>query len=65
MAILEFNKIGNYMRVAAIDEVTGIEAISIMPSNISRANMEIQAVKKLEYVLNKKKLDKDSDGGYV
>ncbi len=62
--ILEFQKINNYMRVAAIDERTGVEAISLFPTNISRSQMEDQAIKKLKYVLEKRKKEADENGGY-
>lgn len=65
MAILEFQRFDNYVRVAAVDENSGVEAVSIFPATLSRSEMEDQAVKKLKYVLNKKKRDKDSEGGYV
>lgn len=65
MAILEIQQVKNYYRVAAIDEVTGIEAVSLFPTNIPRSQMEEQAIKKLKYVLEKKRKDDDAKGGYV
>jgi len=63
--IIEFQQVNNYVRVAAIDEYSGVEAVSLFPTNISKKQMEEQAIKKLQYVLNKKKKDDDAKGGYV
>lgn len=65
MAILEYTQLGTYMRVAAIDEETGIEAVSILPLNLSKKEMEQAAMRKLKYVLDKKSADSDSGGGFT
>jgi hypothetical protein len=64
MAIIEFIQFGDYMKVSAIDEETGIEAVSILPSSLSKNEMQIAAIRKLKYVINKKKSD-NSSGGFV
>lgn len=65
MAIIEFIQHGDYMKVSAIDEETGIEAITILPLNLSRADMQTAAMNKLKYVIEKKKSDSNSGGGFT
>lgn len=65
MAILEFQQINNYIRVSAVDEATGIEVISLFPTNTPRSQIEEMSMRKLQYVLDKKKRDDNSSGGYV
>ncbi len=62
MAIIEFIHLGGYVKVSAIDEETGIEAVSILPPNLSKSDMTLAAMRKLEYVMAKKKTDNDSGG---
>ncbi len=62
MAILEFIKYGDYMKVSAIDEETGIEALSILPVQLSQSDMKKLAMKKLKYVMEKKRSE---DGGGI
>jgi hypothetical protein len=45
--LFEFVQIGQQMRVAAIDEATGIEVIVIAPLNAARGHMERLALAKL------------------
>ena len=53
MVILEYTQLGGYMRVAAIDEKTGTEVVSILPLNLSKKDMELAAMRRLEYVMKK------------
>lgn len=52
--ILEFRSIGKNMKVTAVDAQTGIEASIIGPSNGSKEDLSLLALRKLAYVLNKK-----------
>ncbi len=63
MAILEFIKLGEYVKVSAVDEATGIEAVSILPSTLSRMELETAAIRKLEYVMKKKSEGGSNNGG--
>lgn len=45
--LFEFVQVGQQMRVAAIDEATGIEVIVIAPLNAARGHMERLALAKL------------------
>ncbi len=45
--LFEFVQIGQQMRVAAIDEETGIEVVVIAPLNAARSDMERLALAKL------------------
>ena len=65
MAIIEFIHLGEYVKVSAIDEATGIEAVSILPKNLSQKDMQAAAMRKLKYVMEKKNSDGDNSGGFV
>ncbi|ODT75881.1 MAG: hypothetical protein ABS76_32820 [Pelagibacterium sp. SCN 64-44] len=45
--LFEFVQIGQQMRVAAIDEATGVEVVVIAPLNAARGHMERLALAKL------------------
>ena len=62
MPILEFIQHGDYIKVSAIDEETGIEAITILPKNLPRSDMEKAAMQKLKYVMKKKSEGADDSG---
>ena len=64
MAILEYIQLGTYMKVSAIDEETGIEAVSILPLNLTQKDMQDAALRKLKYV-TKKKADENNGGGFL
>lgn len=51
--ILEFIRIGNHVKVTAVDPETGTETMIIGPANAPKKALSDLAVKKLEYVLNK------------
>ncbi len=61
--IFEFTQLGGYVKVCAVDEESGTEAVVMCPANLSRPDMEQHALNKLKYLM-KKKNDKD-DGGYI
>lgn len=58
--IIEFQQIGKLIKVSAVDTATLTEVSIVVPAgkNISQNDMKKLAVKRLEYVLKKKK-----DGG--
>ena len=51
----EMQKIGNIMKVSAIDSESGTEVVLQGPSNASPRALEQAAAKKLIYVMNKQK----------
>lgn len=53
--LIEFVRIGNSIKVSAIDPVTGIEASIVGPANLSEALLSSNAIAKLRYVLAKNK----------
>jgi hypothetical protein len=50
--LFEFTQIGPQVRVAAIDAVTGAEAIVIGPANAARTDLKRLAARKLARLLN-------------
>jgi hypothetical protein len=62
MAIIEYIQLGGYMKVSAVDEKTGIEAVSILPLNLTQKEMATVAMQKLNYVIKKKNSDNNSGG---
>lgn len=52
--IIEFFAVGNSVKVTAVDPVSGKEATIVAPKNATQDYMQKQAIKKLEYLLNKK-----------
>ena len=53
--IIEFVKVGNYVKVSAVDPTTRVEVSIVGDPSMSRATLERTAVQKLKYVLNKRK----------
>lgn len=51
--IIEFYKLGNSVKVSAIDPVTTKEASVIAPTNLSKNAMAELAIRKLKYILAK------------
>jgi hypothetical protein len=51
--LLEIITIGSSLKVAAIDEETGLEVSFVAPANTSRADLERLARSKLAYVAKK------------
>ena len=56
--IIEFTVIGNVMKVTAIDPISGTEVSMVGSPVMSQEFLAKRAVKKLEYVMNKR------SGGY-
>ena len=53
--LFEFTQVGNSVRVTAIDAATGTEVTIQAPLNLSHADLQRTALRKLDYVLNKNK----------
>ena len=51
--LFEFVRQGNFVKVTAIESETRIEASVIVPVSLSQQQMQIQALQKLKYVLQK------------
>jgi hypothetical protein len=56
--IVEFLRVGDSIKVSAIDPKTGTEASIVAPAKgVTQKQMQDTAVKKLQYVLNKSKVN--------
>ena len=53
--IIEFIKVGAYVKVSAIDPITRVEVSIVGDPSMSQSILERTAVQKLNYVLNKRK----------
>jgi hypothetical protein len=53
--LIEFVVLGNAIKATAIHSATGVEASIVGPANAARAALAQGAVRKLKYVLEKKK----------
>ena len=51
----EFRRVGSYVRVSAIDSVTGTEVTVAGDAKAGEAQLKQTALRKLQYVLNKQK----------
>lgn len=51
--LFEFVKQGNVVKVTAIEANTAIEAVVVLPANLSESEMKTRAMQKLIYVLKK------------
>jgi hypothetical protein len=56
---LEFVRVGASVEVRAVDEETGLEAVAIAPADAARADVERLALRKLAWLLGKKKGEQD------
>ncbi len=54
---------GAYVRVCAVDPITGIEAVAVGAASASKDELSRLAVRKLEYVIAKKLGDPNEPGG--
>ena len=52
--LFEYVRQGAYVKVTALEPETGIEASVVVPDSLSQEQMNLQALKKLNYVLRKK-----------
>lgn len=53
--LFQIIRIGNAVKVIAVDEVTGTEISLIAPANTPLVSLKAAAKKKLAYVMNKNK----------
>lgn len=56
--LIELVRIGNSVKVSAIDPATGVEVSIVGPANLSDAQLSSNAIAKLRYVLARKKQGK-------
>ncbi len=61
--LIEFVKIGRYIKVSAIDERTGMEASIVGDPKRSQKALEDAAVRKLRYVMKKYEDNGGTEGG--
>ena len=52
--ILEFIQQGRFVKVTAVDPATGTEAVLVGDAKERQETLSRNAIKKLEYILNKK-----------
>lgn len=52
--LFEYVRQGQYIKVSAIEPETQTEVCVVVPAGLSEKEMQIQALKKLQYVLKKK-----------
>ncbi len=52
--LFEYVRNGSYVKVTAIEPETKIEASVVVPANLPQEQMQIQALNKLRYILQKK-----------
>lgn len=52
--LLEFQQVGRYVKVSAIDPITNVEVSIVGDASATKAELERVAVRKLEYVLRKR-----------
>ncbi len=53
--IVEFHQVGNVMKVSAVDPATMVEVSIVGPVNAGEETLRRNAVRKLEYVLDKRR----------
>lgn len=61
----EMVSVGNYVRVAAIDSRTNIEITMVGDPQVGEENLKRAAVRKLRYVIAKKRPDPEDDGSII
>ena len=52
--LFEYIRQGNLVKVTAIEPLTKVEAVVVVPANLSEEQMQAKALQKLLYVLKKK-----------
>jgi hypothetical protein len=53
--LLEFRPVGNSVKVSAIDQNTGTEVLIVGPRNAAESDLREAVIRKLKYVLEKKR----------
>ncbi|MHA1540413.1 MAG: DUF6898 family protein [Alphaproteobacteria bacterium] len=59
--IFEFQQIGHYVKVMAMDPVTLTEVSIVAPANARKQVLQNNAMRKLKYVIEKKKKEAASE----
>ncbi len=62
--ILEFRRVGNAVKVSAVDTATYVEVSIMAPVTCSEQEMTVTAIQKLDYVLAKQNKGGDKLGGW-
>ena len=52
--LFEYVRQGTSVKVTAIETETGIEAVVIVPANLPENQMQMKALQKLRYIMQKK-----------
>lgn len=52
--LFEYVRLGNSVKVTAIEPETKIEAAVVVPATLSQEQMKMQALNRLKYILKKK-----------
>lgn len=60
--ILEFRRVGNVVKVSAVDTATYVEVSIMAPVTCSEQEMTVTAIQKLDYVLAKRDQDGQTPG---
>lgn len=55
--LFEFVRVGNNVKVTAIEPETQIEAAVVLPASLTEDQMKFQALNRLKYVLKKKEAE--------
>ena len=56
--LFEYVRQGTSVKVTAIEPDTGIEAVIIVPANLSETQMQAKALQKLRYIMQKKLMNR-------
>lgn len=51
--LFEYIRQGSSVKVTAIETETGIEAVVVVPANLSESQMQMRALQKLRYIMQK------------
>lgn len=63
--LFEFNRIGNYVRVSAIDTRTNTEITMVGDAKVGDAYLKSTALRKLRYVIAKNHNKRHGDGSII
>lgn len=63
--IIEFHQLGNVVKVSAVDPATMIEVSIVGPANAGEEMLRRNAVRKLQYVMNKRHPGHANRPGFV
>lgn len=54
--LFEFVRNGNFVKVTAIEPITGTEVSVAVPATLTKEDMKLQALNRLKYVLKKENI---------